>query len=79
MIKKFNQLFESESEDFSEFENNLQKQSYTELLRQWRFGINPDQFQGKKGEIFKKIMFDKKDQLSHGDQVQSSKNVGWGQ
>lgn len=52
--------------------------SYAELLRRWRFAPAGDPiFQGDTGEYYQKVMSEKKNALSHEEQVQTSKNLGW--
>ena len=53
--------------------------TYEQLLSKWRFhGIGDCMFQGETGKYYSKIMFEKRDQLDHKDQVRASKNIGWG-
>ena len=52
--------------------------SYEQLLFKWRFA--PDGyklFAGEMGLYFKEKMQEKKAELSHEEQVQASKNIGW--
>ena len=61
------------------FEEWAEKATYEEMLRRWRFSSVGDQaFQGETGKLFSKLLFEKKAKLSHDEQVQASKNVGWG-
>jgi hypothetical protein len=53
--------------------------TYEQLLSKWRFAdIGDCMFQGETGKYYSKILFEKRDQLDHKDQVQASKNIGWG-
>lgn len=59
-----------------EYINNA---SYGQLLHKWRFASSGDPFfQGEIGDYYKKVMFKKRDQLSHKDQIHASKVVGLG-
>ena len=59
-------------------EAQLKQMSYEELLRMWRYAALGDlQFQGRNGEIFKTIMFEKRNLYSVPEQVEISKRVGW--
>lgn len=53
--------------------------SYEALLTHWRFAkIGSPYFKGKTGEYYAKVMSEKKNALTHEEQVRVSKNVGWG-
>jgi len=52
--------------------------SYQTLLGKWRNDLaGSPWFEGDVGEYFSKVMNEKKDKLSHSEQVRASKNVGW--
>jgi len=52
--------------------------NYEQMLGIWRFApIGADIVSGEVGDYFKETMFSKKKQLSDGDQVRASKNIGW--
>jgi hypothetical protein len=52
--------------------------SYYEMLRQWRFGSSDNTlFHGESGKYFAKRMGEKKNELSHDEQVATSKSIGW--
>lgn len=52
--------------------------SYEELLRKWRFApIGDPMFIDETGEYYYDVMREKKNQLSHEEAVQASKNIGW--
>jgi hypothetical protein len=52
--------------------------SYSELLQKWRHDPSGTPlFTGETGKYFKKVMFEKKEKLSHEEQVAASKSVGW--
>lgn len=52
--------------------------SYEELLKRWRFSSVGDTiFQGEIGKYYSKIMSEKKNNLSHEEQVRISKNIDW--
>lgn len=53
---------------------------YVNLLHIWRHTPTVDNnplLQGEIGNYFKKVMFEKKEKLSHEEQVAASKSVGW--
>ena len=55
----------------------IDEASYEELLSSWRFApIGNSLFTGETGEYYAKVMMEKKEQLSHNQQVQASKNIG---
>jgi len=61
------------------FEQWLENASYEELLRRWRFApVGDPAFIGETGKLFSKVLFEKKAKFSPDEQVQASKNVGWG-
>jgi len=52
--------------------------TYHEMLRAWRNAPAGDPlFQGETGQYFQKVMYEKKNALSPGEQVAVSKAVGW--
>lgn len=56
----------------------IDQASYEQLLNKWRFAaIGDESFQGESGEYYSKVMHEKKNALTHGDQVANSKRVGW--
>lgn len=57
----------------------IDESSYEALLYKWRFAKSGSPyFEGKTGEYYSKVMFEKRDALPHEEQVRASKNVGWG-
>ena len=53
----------------------IDKASYKELLRRWRFGTTGDPiFRGNTGKYYHKVMSEKK---QHVDHVAISKEIGW--
>ena len=62
-----------------EMKNWIDNASYEELLRKWRFDPSgPGFFQGEIGLYFQQKMSEKKNKLSHEEQVRISKAVGLG-
>lgn len=62
----------------SQVKDWIDRASYEDLLRRSRFGKLGDPiFQGERGEKFFRVMQEKKEALTHAQQVQASKNVGW--
>jgi len=61
------------------FKEGLESQTFESLLRRWRFEEpgNPD-FQDQRGDIFKEVMFRKRDELTSYECGRASSNVGWG-
>jgi len=58
--------------------NWIDNASYFQLLQRWRFAESGSSwFTEEIGEYYKKIMFEKKNQLSDEEQVATSKSVGW--
>ena len=56
----------------------IDKASYEDLLRKWRFAPSGDPFfQGETGKYYSQIMFAKRDALPHEEQVRASKRIGW--
>ena len=56
----------------------IDESSYRTLLQKWRFGPMGDEiFQGETGKYYSKVMFAKKNALTHAEQVAASKSVGW--
>jgi len=52
--------------------------SYEDLLRRWRFApVGDPVFQGETGKYYAEVMWRKKAELSAGEQVRASKNIGW--
>ena len=67
------------AEPSQDFKDWVDGQSYESLLSKWRFApIGDPTFSGAKGDYYSKVMFAKKAALEHSEQVQASKNVGWG-
>jgi len=63
------------------FEQWLENASYEEPLRRWRFAPVGDPafaHNGGTGKLFSEALARKKAELSNDEQVQASKNVGWG-
>jgi len=57
---------------------SLQTYSYSNMLSIWRHAsLGDERFVDEKGKIWKEVMDDKKSKLTHDEQVQASKNVGW--
>lgn len=58
--------------------DQIDRMGYEEMLRLWRFEpVGSPVFSGEIGKYFAKRMQEQKQLLSHEDQVQASKNVGW--
>jgi len=56
----------------------IDKMDYAELLRRWRFSTSENAlFQGDSGNYFAERMKKEKAQLSHEEQVEVSKRIGW--
>lgn len=56
----------------------IDNSDYESLLRLWRNApAGHPMFQGETGDYYSKIMFEKRDKLSHEETVQASKNIGW--
>jgi len=56
----------------------IDEATYQELLYKWRFEESGSPwFCGEIGDYYKKVMWKKRDMLSHADQVNASKSVGW--
>jgi len=58
----------------------IDKMSYIEMLTLWRFspiGEDGSYFADEQGQYFQKVMAAKKSILSHYDQINASKLVGW--
>jgi hypothetical protein len=52
--------------------------SYVGMLRRWRMTpLGNPLFMDESGDYFKKVMFEKKAQLTEDEQVTASKTVGW--
>lgn len=65
----------------AELQTEIEDMGYVDMLRVWRhspIGSNPKLLEGISGDYFSKIMFHKKDQLTHNERVAASKQVGWG-
>lgn len=57
----------------------IKNATYEQLLHKNRFGpLGDEMFQGKLGKYFCKMMTKKRKELHPIEQVQASKNVGWG-
>ena len=51
---------------------------YESLLQRWRFSPSSDvMFHGESGKYFLDVMNEKKEALSHDQQVAISKRIGW--
>jgi len=58
--------------------NRINDMNYEQMLRKWRFApIGDPLFQGEAGDYFAERMKFKKLQLTDGEQVQISKEIGW--
>jgi hypothetical protein len=58
--------------------NRIDAMNYEQMLRAWRFApVGAALFQGEVGDYFAERMKFKKSQLTDGEQVRASKNVGW--
>lgn len=56
--------------------NQIKSMSYKEMLRRWRYSLIGDpMFQGEVGFYFASQMNEKRDKLSHAEQVQTSKDI----
>ena len=56
----------------------IDEASYEDLLRRWRFAeLGDNIFQGEIGQYYSNSMFEKRELLSHEEQVRISKKVGW--
>ena len=56
----------------------IEEMSYETMLRQWRFAPSGSPtFSGMRGNFFAQVMYRKRDELPHAEQVKASKNVGW--
>ena len=61
-----------------EMKKTIDESSYEDLLCRWRTApVGSPFFMGDIGNYYFKIMAEKKAKLSHGEQVQASKNIGW--
>lgn len=64
----------------TEMKQWIDNATYVELLGKWRsLAIGNPFFQGEVGEYFAKIMREKRECLSHNEQVSASKLIGWEQ
>ena len=65
--------------DAGEAKKQIDQMSYQEMLQIWRHGSAGENplLAGSIGKYFKDTMFEKKAQLSHEEQVATSKIVGW--
>jgi len=56
----------------------IDEATYYQLLKRWRFADLGDTiFQEDTGKYYSKVMGEKKAKLSHRQQVQTSKSIGW--
>lgn len=63
----------------SEMKKWIDEASYRDLLARWRFDpVGSPWFQGEIGKYYAEIMNQKKSAISHEEQVQVSKELGWG-
>ena len=61
-----------------EQKKEIDAMSYEALLRRWRFSASIDTiFHGESGKYYADVMAKKKAELTHDEQVQASKNIGW--
>lgn len=61
------------------YKDIIDRMSYESLLRRWRNAAAGDSmFQGATGTYYSERMAEKKAELTHDEQVQASKNIGWG-
>lgn len=61
-----------------EIKKEIDNMEYAQLLSKWRHSpIGDPMFQGDSGDYFAKVMREKKDSLTHENQVAISKSVGW--
>ena len=66
-------------EQLASSKKEINKRSYESLLSLWRNAPSGHPyFQGELGKHFSSVMSKKKSELSASDQVQASKNIGWG-
>ena len=71
-------LNENDSIHTKKLKKKIDEMSYREMLDAWRFASLGDPlFQGEIGSYFSKVMQEKKKKLSHEQQVNISKNIGW--
>lgn len=62
-----------------QMKNWIDNATYEELLRKWRFTPSGDpMFEGEVGAYYAKVMGIKRGDLSHEEQVATSKRIGWG-
>lgn len=62
----------------SEMRAWIDNASYEQLLYKWRMALSGDPFfMGDIGDYYSKVMSEKKNALSHADQVATSKSIGW--
>jgi len=62
----------------SDLKEQIDKMSYEQLLARWRFAPSGDSmFVGEIGKYYAEVMSRKKNELSHEEQVQTSKDLGW--
>ncbi len=60
-----------------EIKDWIDKASYEDLLRKWRFApVGSPFFVGEEGNYYSKIMADKK-AVDHNEAVRASKTIGW--
>ncbi len=56
----------------------IDKATYDQLLQRWRFApISDPIYQAEIGIYYVNVMREKKEELSHDEQVSASKAVGW--
>lgn len=59
-------------------EVKLRKMSYEQMIYKWRFAPFGDpMFSGEAGQLFSKIMNEKKNKLTPEQQSEISKRIGW--
>jgi hypothetical protein len=68
----------SDSKISEQTKANIDSMSYEGLLSLWRNApVGHPYFQGEVGDYYKKVMFEKRDQIGHDAAVQTSKKIGW--
>jgi hypothetical protein len=61
-----------------EVKSNIDKMTYQQMLSQWRFAPSgTPMFQDESGKYFAEVMSKKKNELTHEEQVTTSKSLGW--
>jgi hypothetical protein len=61
-----------------ELKKRIDAMSYTQMLAKWRFAPSGDPlFVGEVGDYFKAKMGERRKEISDGEAVQISKDIGW--